>query len=71
MKIEVSHGKFERLSSIKQGDTFRYKDDLYIKTNMTGVSNDTIAIVSLTDGVLRYLFEDDFVIPEVAKVVIE
>lgn len=71
MKIEVSHGKYERLSSIAEGDTFYYKNELYIKTNMTGVSNDTRAIVRLSDGLLKYLFEDDFIIQADAKIIVE
>ena len=71
MKVELSHEKFERLSSIAEGDTFYYKNELYIKTNITGVSADTRAVVRLSDGILKYLFDDDFIIPEVAKVIIE
>ena len=71
MKIGTSNSRYYRLSSLAEGDTFYYKNELYIKTNMTGVSNDTRAIVRLSDGVLKYLFEDDFIIPADTKVVVE
>lgn len=71
MKIETSNSRYYRLSSIAEGNTFYYKDELYIKTNVTGVDADIRAIVRLRDGKLKHLVDEDFVIPADAKVIVE
>ena len=71
MKIEMSNSRYYRLSNIAEGDTFYYKNELYIKTDEVNESKDIVTIVKLSNGAIGHLFNDDFIIPQNAKIVVE
>lgn len=67
----MSNSRYYRLSNIANGDTFYYKNELYIKTDEVNESKDIVTIVKLSNGEIHHLFNDDFIVPQNAKIVIE
>lgn len=72
MNIRESEAKRWRISSLKAGDVFRYRDVFYLKTTMGDPDDPNIVIcVRLDNGEPKPLMEEEFCTVVNAEVVIE